>query len=82
AFRTVYMLREVEECSVEETAIQLAIRPETVKTRLHRARRLLRRSLHGSVAASLADAFPFMGARCARVTEAVMAQLAPEPAQG
>jgi len=82
AFRTVYMLREVEECSVEETATQLAIKPETVKTRLHRARRLLRRSLHGSVAASLADAFPFMGVRCARVTEAVMAQLAPEPAQG
>ena len=75
AFRTVYMLRDVEECSVEETATQLAIKPETVKTRLHRARRLLRRSLHGSVAASLGDAFPFMGARCARVTEAVMTQL-------
>jgi RNA polymerase sigma-70 factor (ECF subfamily) len=81
AFRTVYMLREVEECSVEETATQLAIKPETVKTRLHRARRLLRHSLHGSVAASLADAFPFMGARCARVTEAVMAQLAMEQAR-
>jgi len=78
AFRTVYMLRDVEECSVEETATQLAIKPETVKTRLHRARRLLRHSLHGSVAASLGDAFPFMGERCARVTEAVMARLAAE----
>jgi RNA polymerase sigma-70 factor (ECF subfamily) len=75
AFRTVYMMRDVEECSVEETATQLAINPQTVKTRLHRARRLLRHSLHGTVAASLTDAFPFMGERCARVTEAVMARL-------
>ncbi|MGH8157456.1 MAG: RNA polymerase sigma factor [Rhodanobacter sp.] len=75
AFRTVYVMREIEECSVEETASQLAIKPETVKTRLHRARRLLRASLQDSLAITLADAFPFMGQRCARVTEAVMARL-------
>ena len=75
AFRTVYVLREIEECTVEETASQLAIKPETVKTRLHRARRLLRTSLQGTLAATLSEAFPFMGQRCARMTEVVMARL-------
>jgi len=79
AFRTVYMLRDVEQCTVEETAAQLAIKPETVKTRLHRARRQLRATLHGTLAATLGDAFPFMGQRCARVTEAVMARLEADP---
>jgi RNA polymerase sigma factor (sigma-70 family) len=78
AFRTVYVMREIEECTVEETATQLAIKPETVKTRLHRARRLLRASLQGALAATLTDAFPFMGQRCARVTQAVMAWLEAE----
>ena len=75
SFRTVYMMREVEECSVEETASLLAIKPETVKTRLHRARRLLRTSLQGTLAETMSEAFPFMGQRCARVTDAVMARL-------
>ncbi len=75
AFRIVYMMREVEEYSVEETANQLGIKAETVKTRLHRARRLLRISLRDRLASTMGEAFPFMGARCARVTEAVMAQL-------
>lgn len=74
-FRTVYMLRDVQECSVEETATLLAIKPETVKTRLHRARRQLRASLQGNLANTLSEAFPFMGPRCARVTDAVMATL-------
>lgn len=74
-FRTVYMLRDVEECSIEETATLLAIKPETVKTRLHRARRQLRTSLQGHLANTLNEAFPFMGVRCARVTDAVMARL-------
>ena len=80
AFRIVYMMREIEECTVEETATQLDIKPETVKTRLHRARRLLRASLHGQLATTMSEAFPFMGQRCARVTEAVMARLALEQA--
>ena len=75
AFRTVYVMREIEECTVEETASQLAIKPETVKTRLHRARRLLRTSLQGTLAATMSEAFPFMGQRCARMAEAVMARL-------
>lgn len=74
AFRVVFVLRDVEGCSVEETADTLGLRSETVKTRLHRARRLLRNALHDNVAASLSDAFPFLGARCERMTEAVLAR--------
>lgn len=78
AFRTVYVLREIEECSVEETASRLALKPETVKTRLHRARRLLRTALHETLATSLTGTFPFMGRRCADMTTVLMAWLAVE----
>jgi RNA polymerase sigma-70 factor (ECF subfamily) len=74
-FRVVFVMRDVEEMSIEETASHLGIRPETVKTRLHRARRLLRQSLDGQLASTLKDAFPFAGARCARITETVLSRL-------
>ena len=74
-FRIVFIMRELEQCTVEETASNLGLREETVKTRLHRARRLLRTALHESVAASLGDAFPFLGARCARMTGNVLRRL-------
>jgi RNA polymerase sigma-70 factor (ECF subfamily) len=74
-FRVVFVMRDVEECSIEETASALAIRPETVKTRLHRARRLLRSALHENLATALNDAFPFLGPRCDRIVEAVLARL-------
>ena len=74
-FRVVFVMRDVEELSVEETAALLAIRPETVKTRLHRARRLLRQSLDTEMAATLKGSFPFAGARCARITEAVLSRM-------
>ncbi|HEY4030553.1 MAG TPA: RNA polymerase sigma factor [Caulobacteraceae bacterium] len=76
-FRLVFILRELEECSVDETAERLGILPETVKTRLFRARKLLRRALEEKLMSSLADAFPFLGARCERITEAVLARLGP-----
>ena len=75
-FRVVFMLRDVEECSVEETAEALGIRAETVKTRLHRARRQLRVALQESLQSSLDGAFPFLGTRCGRLTDAVMQRLA------
>jgi RNA polymerase sigma factor (sigma-70 family) len=75
AFRTVLVARVVEGLSVEETATLLELKPETVKTRLHRARRQLRASLQGTLAATMNEAFPFMGVRCARVADAVMARL-------
>jgi RNA polymerase sigma-70 factor (ECF subfamily) len=74
-FRIVFVMRDIEECSIDETARALGIRPETVKTRLHRARRQLRTALHGTLAAALTDAFPFLGPRCARMTETVLARL-------
>ena len=79
-FRLVFILREIEECTIEETAQSLEIRAETVKTRLHRARRLLRVALQDSLRTTLCDAFPFLGPRCARMTDAVMKALAtPSP---
>ena len=47
-----------------------------MKTRLHRARRLLRQALNAKLALTLGDAFPFMGARCQRITDAVLERLA------
>jgi RNA polymerase sigma-70 factor (ECF subfamily) len=61
--------------SVEETAAVLGLRPETVRTRLHRARRLLRVALEQRLGDALSGAFPFEGARCARLTVAVLARL-------
>ena len=83
-FRLVFVMRDVDGMSIEETAAHLDIRPETVKTRLHRARRLLREHLDETLASVLKDTFPFEGARCARINDAVMARLglAGEPGPG
>jgi len=75
AFRLVFILREVDGRSVEETADSLGVLPATVKTRLHRARRMLRESLDAKLASALDGAFPFLDARCGRITEAVLARL-------
>lgn len=77
-FRIVFILRDVEDCSIEETAAQLDLNPQTVKTRLHRARRLLRAALDAELASATGEAFPFLGARCRRITEAVLDRLAAE----
>jgi RNA polymerase sigma-70 factor, ECF subfamily len=74
-FRVVFMMRVVEQMSIEETAITLAIPTATVKTRLHRANEQLRTVLGGTFAAILEDTFPFGGMRCARLTDAVLARL-------
>lgn len=74
-FRVVFMMRAVEEMSIEETAHALGLRPVTVKTRLHRARRLLRDALASKLASVLTGTFPFGGGRCARVADAVLSRL-------
>ena len=74
-FREVFVLRTIEQMSVEETAAVLDIRPETVKTRLHRAKAALRAALEDRLTASCLTAFPFGGARCARTTKAVLTRL-------
>jgi RNA polymerase sigma-70 factor, ECF subfamily len=75
AFRVVFILRDVEGLSIEDTAAQLGVKAETVKTRLHRARRLLRQALHAQLETALTGAFPFLGARCQRITDAVIMRL-------
>jgi RNA polymerase sigma-70 factor, ECF subfamily len=74
-FRVVFVLREIEQMSVEETATCLAIQTDTVKTRLHRARRLLGRSLRQQLSPNLTGVFPFAGERCSRIVTRVLERL-------
>jgi RNA polymerase sigma-70 factor (ECF subfamily) len=74
-FRLVFVARFVEGLSVEETADLLDIRPETVKTRAHRARRRIRLDLETRVGATVPEAFRFDGERCARLTAEVLRRL-------
>ncbi|WP_291166024.1 RNA polymerase sigma factor [Hyphomicrobium sp.] len=76
-FRTVLIARAIEEMSIEETAELLGLRAETVKTRLHRARRLLKAALAEHMDSLFGDVFPFQGKRCERLTNAVIKQLIP-----
>lgn len=73
SFRSVFVLREVEGLSVEDTAEALGIPPPTVKTRLHRARLKLQEALAPEVRGALTGAFPFAGVDCAAMTERVLA---------
>ncbi len=74
-FRPVLVARDVDGLSVEETAEVLGVRPETVRTRLHRARRLLRAALDERLGGALRETFPFDGARCERMATVVLARL-------
>ena len=75
AFRVVFVARIVEEMSVEETADLFGLQPETVKTRLHRARLLLRAELDKQLGPALTSSFPFDGRRCERMTETVVRRI-------
>ncbi|MEO6840255.1 MAG: RNA polymerase sigma factor [Bradyrhizobium sp.] len=74
-FRIVFITRVIEGMNVEETAELLALKPETVKTRLHRARALLRENVEKKIGPVVMEAFPFAGKRCERLTEAVLKKL-------
>ncbi|MGX8008121.1 RNA polymerase sigma factor [Mesorhizobium sp. ORM8.1] len=74
-YRTVFVARVIEGLSIEETAELLGVRPETVKTRLHRARAQMRKALEDEIGPVLLDAFPFAGRRCERLTHEVMKRL-------
>lgn len=74
-YRMVFVARVIQGLSIDETAQLLGIRPETVKTRLHRARALVRKQLDEQIGPVLMDAFPFAGRRCERLTTAVMQRL-------
>ena len=75
AFRTVFVLRAVEEMSVEEAAAALGIPEATVRTRFFRAKSLLRESLSRDMDLAHGDAFAFAGDRCDRIVASVMARL-------
>ena len=72
AFRIVFILRDVEGLSVEETAEALQIVPATVKTRLLRARQRLQVALAPTLQDALRGAFPFAGQACEALTERVL----------
>jgi RNA polymerase sigma-70 factor (ECF subfamily) len=75
AFRTVFVLRGVEELSVEETAAVLGLPEATVRSRHFRARSLLRESLAREIDVAERDLFEFGGRHCDRVVAAVLARL-------
>jgi RNA polymerase sigma-70 factor (ECF subfamily) len=75
AYRSVFMLREVEGLSTTESADILGVREEVIKTRLHRARGMLRTELFERVGASNSAAFSFEAPRCDRIVEQVFAAL-------
>lgn len=74
-FRTVFVLREIEGLSSEETGAILDVPVQTVKTRLFRARRRLQQALAPEVATALSGTFPFAGSDCAALTERVLREL-------
>jgi RNA polymerase sigma-70 factor (ECF subfamily) len=80
-YRSVFMLRGVEELSVAETAAVLDIKVATVKTRFHRARRLLQQALHRDHYDAARDAFRFDGTACDRIVADVFARIS-DPRQG
>jgi RNA polymerase sigma-70 factor (ECF subfamily) len=79
AFRIVFITRVIEGMNVEETADILGLKPETVKTRLHRARAMLRDNVEKKIGPVVMEAFPFAGKRCERLTDAVMKRLGLTP---
>jgi RNA polymerase sigma-70 factor (ECF subfamily) len=78
-FRTAFMLREVEELSVEEAAEALGVPEATVRSRTFRARALLRAALAREIDMATVDAFAFAGARCDRIVAAVLDRIAQSP---
>lgn len=74
-FRLVFVLRDIQDYSVDETAALLEIKAETVKTRLFRARRQLRVQLNEVLSSTAQDAFPFLGQRCERLIHKVIVRL-------
>jgi RNA polymerase sigma-70 factor, ECF subfamily len=74
-FRMVFILRDVEGLSTDAAAALLSIKPETVKTRLFRARRLIRTEIERALSPSFSEVFPFAGERCAGMADRVMERL-------
>lgn len=78
-YRTVVVLREVEEMSVAETAESLGVTDAVVKTRLHRAHAMLRKELYARAKGRAADLYQFHAVRCDRVVKAVFERIKNKP---
>ncbi len=76
AYRVTFILCGVEEMSLAETADCLSVEPATVKTRYHRARKLLQQHLSSLVDLTVGEVFPFDGERCDRIVSGVLRRLA------
>ena len=76
-YRCVFMLRDVEQMSIEDVSRVLNLSESTVKVRLHRARRVLRKAILASTGKQVAVAFPFDAVRCDRVVAAVFGRISP-----
>jgi RNA polymerase sigma-70 factor (ECF subfamily) len=74
-YRSVFVLREVEQLSTVETAECLELSEEAVKTRLHRSRALLRRNLESRLGSAITETYAFLGARCDRVVTLVLQRI-------
>jgi RNA polymerase sigma-70 factor, ECF subfamily len=74
-YRVVFMLRDIEGLSTSETGEGLGIGDEAVKTRLHRARAMIRRTVAARIGANAPAAFAFHAPRCDRIVAAVMARI-------
>ena len=75
AYRAVFVLREVEQLSTNQTAEGLELSEEAVKTRLHRSRALLRRELENRLGPAIAEAHAFLGTRCDRIVTRVLERI-------
>ena len=74
-YRSVFVLREVEQLSTSETAECLELSDEAVKTRLFRSRVLLRRELENRLGPAITEAYTFLGARCNRTVAGVLERI-------
>jgi len=79
-FRSVFMLRGMEELSVQEVSVALDIPEATVRSRFFRARSILREGLSRDIDMAVADAFSFAGPRCDKIVASVLATIAKERA--
>lgn len=75
SFRMAFILRDIEGLSTDQTATYLSIKPETVKTRLHRARKIMRQEIESELSPYISELFPFDGARCAHMADKVIQRL-------
>jgi RNA polymerase sigma-70 factor (ECF subfamily) len=80
-YRTVVVLREVEEMSVAETAESLGVTDAVIKTRLHRAHAMLRKDVYSRARGRAADLYQFHAVRCDRVVKAVFERIKDKPQQ-